>query len=125
MKEFVFISDSEVINRLISDGAPEEVRTNMLKVRKGDFFTEDGYLVFERWLVERSETAALLDKTQNRNEFDTGDPKVSYDDLCKYQQEFEALHGKCDGFCMDSEVMQYQLELMQYCVERTHGMACP
>lgn len=124
MKDLVFVSDKQLIDKLLNTMPPQEIRQNMMQVSKGDFFKEDGYLIFESWLVKNGEFGPTLEKLESRNEFDTGDPSVSYDDLCKYQKEFEEKHGTCDGFPLDSDVMDYQLKLVQYCTDRAHGMPC-
>ena len=124
MKDFIFISDKDLIERIVNTQPADAVRQNTLMVKKGDYFKEDGMLVYERWLASIGEFGPILEKMQTRNEFDTGDPDISYDDLCRYQKEFESKHGMHDGFINDAESVQYQLELVQYCIDRAHGMLC-
>lgn len=124
MMGFIFISDKSLIDKLLNTMPQQEIRQNMLQISKGEFSKEDGYLVNEKWLVKNGEFGPVLENMQSRNEFDTGDPSISYDDLCKYQKEFEEKHGVCDGFCLDSDVIAYQLELARYCTDRAHGMLC-
>lgn len=124
MKDFVFTSDKDLIERIVNTQPADAVRQNTLMVKKGDYFKEDGMLVYERWLMSIGELSPILEKSQTRNEFDTGDPDISYDDLCRYQTEFEAIHGVPDGFPNDAETVQYQLELVQYCIDRAHGTHC-
>lgn len=124
MKDFVFTSDRDLIERIVNTQPADAVRQNTLMVKGGDYFKEDGMLVYERWLASIGEFGPILEKMQTRNEFDTGDPDISYDDLCKYQKEFESKHGMHDGFINDAESVQYQLELVQYCIDRAHGMLC-
>lgn len=124
MKDFVFTSDKDLIERIVNAQPADAVRQNTLMVKGGDYFEEDSMLVYERWLASIGEFGPILEKTQTRNEFDTGDPDISYDDLCKYQKEFESMHGMHDGFINDAESVQYQLELVQYCIDRAHGTLC-
>lgn len=124
MKDFVFTSDKDLIERIVNAQPADAVRQNTHMVKGGDYFEEDGMLVYERWLASIGEFGPILEKTQTRNEFDTGDPDISYDDLCKYQKEFESMHGMHDGFINDAESVQYQLELVQYCIDRAHGTLC-
>ena len=124
MKAFIFTSDKDLIERIVNTQPADAVRQNTLMVKKGDYFKEDGMLVYEHWLMSIGELSPILEKSQTRNEFDTGDPDISYDDLCRYQKEFEAVHGVPDGFPNDAETVQYQLELVQYCIDRAHGTHC-
>ena len=124
MKDFVFTSDKNLIEKIVSTQPADAVRQNTLMVKRGDYFKQDGMLVYERWLASIGEFGPIMEKMQTRNEFDTGDPNISYDDLCRYQKEFESKHGMHDGFINDAESVQYQLELVQYCIDRAHGMLC-
>lgn len=121
MDRFVFVADKDVIDRLTALGTPEDVRHNVMSVSKGDFFKEDGWLVYLKWMVSLGVFDYALDM-ETRNEFDTGMPGVSYDDLCDYQAEFEKEHGVCDGDANDAEVIAYQLALLQYCADRVNGI---
>jgi hypothetical protein len=124
MKDFVFISDKDLIEKIVNTQPADAVRQNTLMVKRGDYFKQDGMLVYERWLASIGEFGPIMEKMQTRNEFDTGDPNISYDDLCRYQKEFESKHGMHDGFINDAESVQYQLKLVQYCIDRAHGMFC-
>lgn len=125
MKDFVFTSDKDLIERIVNTQPADAVRQNTLMVKRGEYFKQDGMLVYERWLASIGEFGPILEKMQTRNEFDTGDPNISYDDLCAYQKEFESKHGAYDGFPNDAEAVQYQLELVQYCIDRAHGTVFP
>lgn len=122
MSRFVFISDQAFIDKMLEVATEEDLRRCTMKVSRGEFFKDDGYLVYESWLVSNPDLKAKFDDTQTQNEYDTGDPNVSYDDLCKYQAEFEERHGRCDGFAMDADVMAYEFEKVQYCIDRSHGL---
>ena len=109
-KRFVFVKNEDVIKRLLQKSTAEELRQNTLSV-EGKFFGGKGLLVWEEWLTSKEEG----------NVYETGVPGVSYDDLCAYSAEFEKMHGKCDAFPDDSEYIDYQLRLVQYCIDRSHG----
>jgi hypothetical protein len=121
MKALIFTSDKDLIERIVNTQPADDVRKNTLMVKRGDYFKEDGMLVYEPWLASIDEFDPILETEQTRNEFDTGDPDISYDDLCRYQAEFEATNGVPDGFPNDAETIQYQLDLVQYCIDRAHG----
>lgn len=125
MKAFIFTSDKDLIERIVNTQPADAVRQNTLMVKQGEYFKRDGMLVYESWLASIGEFGPVLEKEQTRNEFDTGDPSISYDDLCAYQKEFESKHGVYDGFPNDAEAVQYQLELVQYCIDRAHGTVFP
>lgn len=113
-KNFVFIDDEAVIKRLEEKSTPEEFRYNVLPAKGEEnkkFFGKEGYLVYGEWLEEQGEG----------DKYETGIEGVSYDDLCNYGAEFEAKHGPCPGMEDDNEYIQYQLELVQYCIDRIHG----
>lgn len=113
---FIFVSDEEVIERLKQKSTQEEFRNNVLRVSGEEskkFFNGDGYLVYAKWLEEKGEGDI----------YETGVDGVSYNDLCNYGAEFEAKHGPCPGMEEDHEFIQYQLELVQYCIDRSHGNA--
>lgn len=109
-KKFVFVSDKDVIERLRSKSTSEELRYNTLAV-EGSFFGGKGLLVWEEWLTSKGEG----------NEYETGTPDVSYDELCDYSAEFEEKYGKCDALPESSEYMDYHFRLVQYCIDRAHG----
>jgi hypothetical protein len=122
MSRFVFINDQAFIDKMLEVATEEDLRRCTMKVSRGEFFKDNGYLVYEPWITSLPILKAKFDDTKTQNEYDTGDPNVSYDDLCKYQAEFEERHGKCDGFAMDTDVMQYELAKVQYCIDRSHGL---
>ena len=115
-KNFVFIEDKATIERLKQKSTSEDFRNNVLPA-KGEsskkFFGKEGYLVYSEWLESKEEG----------DKYETGIEGVSYNDLCSYGAEFEAKHGPCPGMEDDSEFISYQLELVQYCIDRIHGNA--
>ncbi|MBQ4227103.1 MAG: hypothetical protein II697_02775 [Clostridia bacterium] len=122
MNRFVFVKKDDQIDQFLDQVSPEEIRQNVLPVFKSDCFSEDGYLIFEDWLCSQDITGPWLEDVRNKNLHDTGDPNVSYEDLCKYQKEYEAVHGKCDKMLTDAETMSYYFGLTQYCIDRVYGM---
>ena len=122
MRYFIFINDQSLIDRLREVAPKDEFRNNVMKADSSSYFKEDGWLVYEPWLMRYAEFRDAVKELRNRNLYETGDPEVSYDDLCRYQKEFEEKHGQCDGFPMDSDVMAYQFALVQYCVDRAHNV---
>lgn len=113
---FIFVSDEKVIERLKQKSTEDEFRNNVLRVSGEDgirFFKGNGYLVYYKWMEEKGEGDL----------YETGVEGVSYDALCDYGAEFEATHGPCPGIEEDQEFIQYQLELVQYCIDKIHGNA--
>lgn len=111
---FTFVSDQAVIERLKQKSTDEEFRNNTLPAsdpKSKEFFKAEGYLVYSKWMEEKGEGDV----------FETGVEGVSYNDLCDYSKEFEAKYGPCPGMEEDSEYMEYQLRLVQYCIDRIHG----
>lgn len=122
MNRFVFVEKDDHIDQFLDRLPPKEIRQNVMSVSKGNFFKKDGYLIFEDWLCSQDITGPWLDEQANKNLHDTGNPDVSYDDLCRYQKEFEEKHGKNDRLPTDAEAISYYLALTQYCIDRAYGL---
>lgn len=122
MRDFIFINDQPLIDRLCEVAPKDEFRHNAIKANDGGCFKESGWLIYEPWLMKYAEFRDSVKEIRNRNLYETGDPEVSYDDLCRYQKEFEEKYGQCDGFSLDSDVMAYHFALVQYCIDRAHNV---
>lgn len=122
MYRFIFVEKDDRIDQFLDQISPKEFRQNVLPVSKGESFKKDGYLIFEDWLCDQDITGPWLDEQANKNLHDTGSPDVSYDDLCRYQREFEEKHGKGDELLTDMDAMSYYFALTQYCIDRAYGL---
>lgn len=122
IRQFIFIGDRDFVERLRGAVTEEDFRGNVMKVAKGDYFRDDGHLIYEPWLSSMPEFKADFDRIRASNLYYTGDPSVSYDDLCDFQAEFEAKYGAHDGFQLDADEMEYQLALTQYCIDRARNL---